>query len=1768
MNTVKLSVDYLQTANYALFHNRMPVCRSLEITNESDRPITDVKISCEGEFIRKYESAVIASIAPGETVRVERFEISPDSQKLTELTERVVTDFVLSVSSQGEKIHDERFEIELMPFDHWLGTGILPQTLVSFITPNHPAIAELLVKTAAELKNITGSSVLTAYQKGNVNEVRAQVAALFAALHSLGIIYRSVPASYEEVGQRITMPERVLASKIGNCIELTLLMASALEAMSINSVIVFRKGHAYLGVWLVDDCYSCSVCDDASFIEKKCARGIDEMLVIECTQITQEKTSFETAVALAERDLADHSMFEMFIDVKRARLERILPLPARVEHDGTWTFETSGVEHDACIIDVQEHDRYDLSHLNDNARRRLTKYDIWERKLLDFSLRNSLLNLNLRRKAIQFISFDVNRIEDHLQDGKEYCIAAKPNIEFSLDTSERLVRSKLYPELRDLISTDIDKQHILHSYLTETETKTVLKNIYRGARNAIEETGANSLFLSIGTLRWFETPHSEVPRYAPLLLLPVEMVYKKGNYYIRTTDEDISLNITLLEFLRQNFDIKFKGLDPLPVDDSGVDVNLIFTLIRDALKNQKRWDVEEECLLGTFSFSKFLMWNDIHSHRDKLGQNPIVNSLVENRLTWTPEAFTDNLKDIDERVSPSETAIPVAVDSSQMAAVIEGGKGHSFILYGPPGTGKSQTITNLIANALYQGKRVLFVAEKMAALSVVQSRLAKIGLDPFCLELHSNKTTKRHVLGQLEKALNVAHIMAPEDFTTLAEKIFNERKALIAYMNALHNTGDTDGLSLYECIIRYLSIDAPEFPEFRFEPAVDALLLSEGHKGLENMFGNRMETVIKLVGVPAEHPLAGLMVDAETLMNPDSFVNDMAQAAETLLESKAKMHELAQTPELRNRILRNNKAEIFEEDPDELNQTWRAACAKWFIPRFFAKRNFISRLKQFNPYIVESEVPELIETLTVYRNRHRAIGRTGEIMKLYFDMEIGEDRMPESSCLDLAIAKLAQWPGHTARMRDWLHWCDYIRELEKHGLGCVSDAITAGNIDPSVAGNAYLKALYRHKVEDKLRKSPILATFEGMIFDDKIRAYRQMTDEFQLLTQKELYARLAARVPRVTEGINSSSEIGLLNRNISNGGRGLSLRDLFDQIPTLLPRLCPCMLMSPMSVAQYIKLEADDMFDLVIFDEASQMPTGEAVGAIARGKALIVVGDPKQMPPTSFFSSTNVDAEEASIDDMESILEDCRTLEIPSLQLSWHYRSRHESLIAFSNNEYYEGSLITFPSVDDSTTKVHHIPVEGYYDKGGKRNNRAEAEAIVEEVVRRLRDPELRKKSIGIISFSVVQQSLIEDLLQDRLDGDKELLDACAEMYEPIFVKNLENVQGDERDVILFSIGYGPNKEGKVSMNFGPLNNAGGERRLNVAVSRAREEMYIFSTLKSADVDLSRSKSLGVEGLKHFLRYAETQSLPSTSASRTQRSDTLIAEQIAEELKALGYRVDTNIGRSRFKVDVAVGDKDTTERYRLGILLDGEGYRDTHTTRDREIVQPSVLTGLNWQVMRVWSVDWYNNPDRVIERIVEVLNSEPEKTSENKARNFDISAEKLVEHKSDLAQEYVSFETSRRQISLLNHEELMRKIIEIEQPVTFMQLCRRICALRGASRVTATLQKTLSPYQKLFYRDSTGALWLDAAASREYKFYRPNSGRDIADIPMIEIKNVICDTLAEQLAMDEENLMLLASKKLGFTRRGSNVDSAFRTALELLKSEGRITGSAGHIRLS
>ena len=391
------------------------------------------------------------------------------------------------------------------------------------------------------------------------------------------------------------------------------------------------------------------------------------------------------------------------------------------------------------------------------------------------------------------------------------------------------------------------------------------------------------------------------------------------------------------------------------------------------------------------------------------------------------------------------------------------------------------------------------------------------------------------------------------------------------------------------------------------------------------------------------------------------------------------------------------------------------------------------------------------------------------------------------------------------------------------GLTELISDLRAGKIDFKDLWSAFRKAYLARWVEEQASLNNTLRSFSGILHNDKIARFRKLDEDFLKMSANAVVARVAERAPAVSAKVAGTSELGILSREIQKKSRHKPLRVLFSEIPKLLPRIKPCFLTSPISVAQYLAPDHPP-FDLVIFDEASQVPVWDAIGAIARGKDLIVVGDPKQLPPTSFFGrSESQEWEESELtEDMERILDDCLVSGIPSLYLKWHYRSLHESLIAFSNANYYENGLYTFPTARFARlgVKFHHLK-NAIYDKGRSRTNLLEANAVIAEILRRLETPELSKFSIGVVTFSVAQQTLIEDLLDEARRQKPELEDFFSDKCrEPVFIKNLESVQGDERDVIIFSICYGPDSEGRVSMNFGPLNKTGGERRLNVAITR------------------------------------------------------------------------------------------------------------------------------------------------------------------------------------------------------------------------------------------------------------------------------------------------------------------------------------------------------------
>lgn len=1480
-----------------------------------------------------------------------------------------------------------------------------------------------------------------------------------------------------------------------------------------------------------------------------------------------------------------------------------------------------------------------------------TKQMIWERKLLDFSLRNNLLNTRLGRRVVPFISFGIEHLEDHLQNGEDYHITPSPFTKLEPNDDGMYNSRQQAPDYEDYVSDMINSNKIA-SYLTETELLNALKYIYRTARTSFEENGANSLFLALGMLRWYENSKSEQPRYAPILLMPVDIIRRSGtNYIIRKRDEDVILNITLVELLKQSFKISLDALKNLPKDEGGVDVKRVFDHVSNAIAEQKRWEVIEESMLGLFSFNKFVMWNDIHTNADKLKDNVIVASLIEQRDKQDVDIKGVDARNIDKESAPMDFAIPLDVDSSQMEAVVESGRGRSFILHGPPGTGKSQTITNMIANALYQGKRVLFVAEKMAALSVVQSRLEKIHLAPFCLELHSNKATKKHFLEQMDQVLKVTKIKSPEEYARRSNELYSERKELISYMEALHHKGKS-GLSLYDCISEYLAIPEDEIKEQLPDKEQITAEYIDRCMGLVEP----VDAILDIVGQPDKHALFGLEPNdnrQNTLDAIQTILKDFKERYKRFSECLKKLNDKVgwdlksdadirwlkmfsdhittekNRDKLREKILSSYKDDILKMDINANRKEWDEIKAKWFLPRYFAKKKYIASLQVYGQ-ILESGIDDMLKIVGEYQDLNKRMktqtddisvfahandfshqdryncyqnylgGQIGKRQEFLYDAEavlsVDKELVALTEKLNsLTVRECSKdeitthfdiWLDNYNKINDWYHWVDKKREMTKMSLQPVVGMIEEGT-STIAAMNAFRKGMYHVLIKTTIDENEQLRMFNGLKFRQQIEKYKRDTVRFQELSKEELYSKLASRVPSSSAAIAEGSEISILKRNIANGGRGNSIRSIIDNIPNLLPRLCPCMLMSPISVAQYIDLN-NDKFDLVIFDEASQMPTSEAVGAIARGKALIVVGDSKQMPPTSFFSTTQVDEDEADIDDMESILDDCITLSLCEHQLNWHYRSKHESLIAFSNSQYYGNHLLTFPSVDDRIAKVRLVPVEGVYDKGRTRSNAEESKAIVKEIIHRLSDPELRKFSIGVVAFSKVQGDLIEDDLTNELDKHPELKEMAYNGKEPIFIKNLENVQGDERDVILFSIGYGADKDGKVSMNFGPLNNAGGERRLNVAVSRARYEMIVFSTLKASQIDLKRSNAKGVEGLKYFLEYAETGRLPYVTDGSRDVDTNVMVNQICDAVQKAGYITEKFVGRSNFKVDIAVAKKENPEKYILGILCDGRTYYETKTTRDREVVQPNVLKMLKWHVMRVYSIDWYENRDRVLNQIVEELKSAEsgitkEKEEDKASYVFDVAKIKDSVISDDIVRNKAMKPYKECNISVVVDKDtfnpyternfsIVKRILKTEQPATESYLCKRFAKVIGFGHAGANVQRAVSYALSGLYCDPLSvdgiySYWLDAESAKDYKSYRTQSPRNITEIPAIEIANAIKEVVEEEFSLPKDKIPTIAARKLGFSSAGAKINEVINAVLEKLEKDNIVVVNNGLVSL-
>ncbi|OIQ75105.1 hypothetical protein GALL_432290 [mine drainage metagenome] len=600
------------------------------------------------------------------------------------------------------------------------------------------------------------------------------------------------------------------------------------------------------------------------------------------------------------------------------------------------------------------------------------------------------------------------------------------------------------------------------------------------------------------------------------------------------------------------------------------------------------------------------------------------------------------------------------------------------------------------------------------------------------------------------------------------------------------------------------------------------------------------------------------------------------------------------------------------------------------------------------------------------------------------------------------LARLQGWQQAAHQIQPWCLWQNIKEKVISAGLPGIVRSLEAGEIALADIAEFFEYTYQSWWVRKAMDREPVLCAFSSADHERKIAEFKESDERFQTLTQQYVVAKLSGQIPSSTAlAPGADSEMGKLRRELTKQRNHVPIRQLVKSLPTLLPKLKPCLLMSPLSVAQYLEA-GHQPFDVVIFDEASQIPVWDAVGAIARGNQLVCVGDPKQLPPTNFFNRVDEDdggIGEEEVQDLESILDECMSIGLPKLGLDWHYRSRHESLITFSNATYYDNRLITFPSPVTEDTAVRLERVHGVYDRGGSRTNRAEAEAIVAAIEKHYLSPERTKQSLGVVTFNQAQQSLIENLLDARRRVSTKLDQSIAEAtFEPMFVKNLENVQGDERDIIYFSITYGPDAAGKVALNFGPLNLEGGHRRLNVAVSRARQGVVIFSTLMPEQIDLSRVRAAGVRDLKNYLDFAirGPRALIEQINPTGLEPDGPFEKQVINQLREKGWTVHSQVGVSGYRIDIGVVDPRAPGRYLLGIECDGATYHSAATARDRDRLRHLILENLGWELHRIWSTDWWRNPSepmqKILARLEDLLATEPANEDEPEEVDADIEA--------------------------------------------------------------------------------------------------------------------------------------------------------------------------------
>ncbi|MEM7204352.1 MAG: DUF3320 domain-containing protein [Planctomycetota bacterium] len=1931
---IEVTASHPDALSLALHACDVPFVRELAIANQGDEPLLGAEVRVRLEPLAADATVVaVPPLAAGERVRLPVPRL-PDADAAGLAAPGHAT-LDLLLCRGDETLGSWQEQLAILPPDAWQGGEVFAEALAAFVLPAHPDVAALLTEAATR----SGRSRWDGYVSDDPAAARDQLHSIYHALAALDLEREPDGArASDSTDARLRLPDRLLAERRATTLELALLGAACLERIGLHAMIALLEGDALVGIWRAPDAFRAAVVHEPLVLKKRVDLELIDLVAVRGA-FAGSRMSYAEARNAALAALAEADPFLFGLDLARARGDGCAPLPLAplgIEEAAAPAVRSSPRAHQSAVA----------QHPKGTAAATPTRLEQWKHRLLDLSLRNRLLNFRATKTSLPLACPDIAALEDALADDRSFRFATKPRPSEGRAATDDAVT----------VAFDAMSDGVLLAALEEDELQRRLVQLYRDARQSIQEGGANILYLALGFLRWFETSTSTQPRTAPILLLPLEISRPsvKAGFAIRASGEEPRVNVTLLKKLELDYEVDIRGLDELVEDESGVDVPLLLHRVREAILDRDRWDVRDEALVGLFSFTKFLMWRDLEERTDSLRDNAVVQHLMERpgepfaqaaatQGATDPSAPGIEPADLDDR-EPQRARCPLDADSSQLAAVFAGAEGHSFVLQGPPGTGKSQTITNLIAQCLADGQRVLFVSEKMAALNVVHQRLSAVGLAPFCLELHSNKTRKRQVLDQLAEALAVAERQPPARWADTAAELAETRAQLNAYCETLHGER-TLGQSPHWAIGQAVALrNAPRVELTLAEPdAIDAAQHGAMRGCIETLSisaqaagdlhahpfrGARCvewepsqaravqregEALTELATEAAEHAgkVAATLGSAATSLSRAQLTT-LADLAQHLVVGSAPTAEIlaetgwpARRAELQEGLRRATERDVLRRGVgagwqravlDQDLEGWIArvqrATATWFPLSWWRLRPVRAALRPLRSNgalpAAKSLADELCqvvawrdaETATEHMvERHgpllgaRCVAGEGDWPALeqllawidrFLELRIAWDRAPataddaltalavdgprrdaaltdlaeQATALQAALqritdaetaadqlleleprwlgsedapdfcdrlgARAASWAGDHSRLRAWAAYNRGRRDAIELGLSAFvealerSDGITAAQL-PAAFDRAFAEAW----LEGVLAAEPELRHFQGLAHEHTIDRFCTLDEELIQLAREEVFARLAANLPRAAAGVapSDSSEVGVLQRQLKKSRGHWPIRKLLRALPQLLPRLKPCFLMSPLSVAQFLDPDAPP-FDVVVFDEASQIPVWDAIGAIGRGDRVVVVGDSKQLPPTTFFDRADDgggEFDDEMIEELESILDECIAAQLPTRTLQWHYRSEHESLIAFSNEHYYGGRLWTFPSAAAAQVGLgvswRHI-ADGCYDRAKTRTNAAEAEAIVAEITARVRGGDHR--SLGVVTFSQPQQILIEDLLDRTRLADTELDGFLSRQEgEPLFVKNLENVQGDERDVILFSVGYGPDAQGRVYMNFGPLNKPGGERRLNVAVTRARQQVVVFSTLRPEHIELSRvsPSAIGVHHLRAFLEHAQRGS----DANRGLLSEAPphlepLVEDLRAELEARGHAVHAQVGRSAYRVDLAVVDPTDPQRYALGIEWDGANYRSAATARDRDRTRTAVLRSLGWRLHRAWGTEWLFDRERELERVLAALAEAPPESEKPEPETPEEGPPPGVAEADDAGSppaggpvagatepapaaapepyRIAALDILGDEDALLDEAsrdglcDAIAAVLAAEAPITLDALTRRVASAYGSTRRSRRVRDRVGdvladvPHLAEEVAERT-VLWGAGQEPGAWRGFRvpdesPETARESSELPPQEIANAAAAVLQSSISVDETDLVRDVARLFGFARVGPRIDEDLRCGIELLVARG------------